>query len=87
VELEKYEFHKHEVVFLGHIIRPNEIAIELCKIDIVREWLKLDNLKAVQAFVGFANYYRRFIKNFGMIASPLTNLIKKDNKFEWTDEC
>jgi hypothetical protein len=87
VEPEKCEFHKHEVVFLGHIIRPNEIAMEPCKVDAVREWPKPDNLKAVQAFVGFANYYRRFIKNFGMIASPLTNLTKKDNKFEWTDEC
>jgi len=87
VEPEKCKFHTHEVDFLGHTIRPNEICMQKSKISAVREWPVPNDLKKVQAFVGFANYYRRFIKNFGIIASPLTNLTKKDNKFEWTDDC
>jgi hypothetical protein len=87
VEPTKCEFHTHEVNFLGYTIRPNEVAMEKSKIDAVREWPKPTNVKEVQSFVGFANYYRRFIKNFGMIASPLTNLTKKTEEFKWTDEC
>ena len=87
VEPTKCEFHTHEVNFLGYTIRPNEIAMEKSKIDAVREWPKPTNVKEVQSFVGFANYYRRFIKNFGMIASPLTNLTKKTEEFKWTNEC
>ena len=59
--------------------------MEKSKINAVYEWPKLTNVKEVQSFMGFANYYQRFIKNFGIIASPLTNLTKKTEEFKWTD--
>ena len=44
------------------------------------------NVKEVQAFMGFVNFYRKFIKGFSGIAKPITTLTKKDEKFDWTDE-
>ncbi|KAJ3459939.1 hypothetical protein MRS44_016012 [Fusarium solani] len=84
VEPEKSTFHTHEVEFLGHIISPNEIRMDPKKIAAVRDWPQPENLKEVQSFIGFANYYRRFIRNFGKIAIPLTELTKKETRFIWT---
>ncbi|KAJ3464714.1 hypothetical protein MRS44_009500 [Fusarium solani] len=84
VEPEKSTFHTHEVEFLGHIISPNEIRMDPKKIAAVRDWPRPKNLKEVQSFIGFANYYRRFIRNFGKIAIPLTELTKKETRFIWT---
>jgi transposase InsO family protein len=84
VEPEKSQFFVKEVNFLGHTIRPNEIRMEKGKIAAVAEWEEPTNVKEVQAFLGFANYYRRFIKDYGKIASPLHDLTKKDGTFRWT---
>ncbi|KAF5686551.1 hypothetical protein FCIRC_2830 [Fusarium circinatum] len=56
------------------------------KISAVAEWKAPNNVKETQAFLGFANYYRRFIKDFSKIANPLTELTKKDKPFEWNDK-
>jgi hypothetical protein len=55
------------------------------KIQAVQDWPKLNNVKDVQSFIGFANFYRRFIKNYSTIINPLTNLIRKHVKFIWDD--
>jgi hypothetical protein len=87
VDPEKSKFHQHEVEFLGHIIRPGEIAMEPAKVQAVREWQAPTNVKEVQGFIGFANYYRRFIRDFSKIAAPMTNATKKDKHFVWTKDC
>ncbi|KAJ3455127.1 hypothetical protein MRS44_013727 [Fusarium solani] len=81
VELEKSKFHASEVEFLGHIISRNEIRMDPKKIAAVKDWKEPTNVKEVQDFLGFANYYRRFLKRFGKIAAPLTDLTKKDKPF------
>lgn len=86
VEPEKSKFHVQEVDFLGHTIRPNEISMEKSKVEAVKDWPQPKNVKDVQSFLGFANYYRRFIKDFGKIATPLHELTRKDNKWEWDNE-
>jgi hypothetical protein len=86
VDPEKSHFHVQEVTFLGHIIRPNQISMDPEKVKAVRDWEAPGNVKDVQSFLGFANYYRRFIKDFSKIAKPLTELTKKEEKFEWTEE-
>jgi len=83
VEPSKCKFHAQEVEFLGHVISPNEIRMEPKKISAVKDWPRPQNLKEVQSFLGFANYYRKFIKNFGSIAGPLTEFTKKGKDFRW----
>jgi len=84
--LDKCLFHVREIEFLGHIISGFSIRTDPKKIEAVKNWPVPHSIKQVQSFIGFCNYYRRFIKNFSLIASPLFRLIRKDTKFEWTDE-
>ncbi|KAI8402590.1 hypothetical protein FOFC_17905 [Fusarium oxysporum] len=86
VEPEKSHFHVTKVDFLGHTITPGEIRMEQKKISAVAEWKVPTNVKETQAFLGFANYYRRFIKGFSKIAIPLTELTKKGKPFKWNDK-
>ena len=53
----------------------------------MREFPIPKKVKDIRSFLGLANYYRRFIKNFASIASPLTALLRKNAKFQWTVEC
>jgi len=57
------------------------------KMKAITEWSRPTNITEIRSFLGFAGYYRRFIKDFSKIASPITNLLKKANKFEWTERC
>ena len=68
VEPERSRFHAQEVTFLGHIIRPGEVAMEPDKIKAIQEWPMPTSVKEIQAFIGKANYYRRFVKGFSKIA-------------------
>jgi len=54
------------------------------KVQTIKDWPTPKTMKEVQAFLGFANFYRRFICDYSKIAIPLTILTKKDKKFEWT---
>ena len=70
--------------FLGVVIEPEGIKMEKEKVKEVLEWLTPKCVKDVQKFLGLANYYRRFIEGFAMVARPLHDLVKKDKKWEWT---
>ena len=80
---EKCKFEKTEVEFLGLIICEGEIAMDSTKTDAVAAWPTPKNLKDVRGFIGFANFYRRFIKDFSKMARPLHDLTKKDTPFVW----
>ncbi|KAJ3550673.1 hypothetical protein NMY22_g304 [Coprinellus aureogranulatus] len=75
---EKCEFEKTEIEYLGLVIRKGEIRMDPAKVEAVRNWPIPKNLREVRGFLGFANFYRRFIKNFSKIAGPLNDLTKKD---------
>jgi len=62
------------------VIRPKGVEIQREKIEGVLNWLVSRNIKEVQKFLDFANYYRRFIKDFARIATPLYVLVKKEQK-------
>jgi transposase InsO family protein len=80
---EKCEWHKSEVEFLGYMISENGISMSLDKVQTILDWETPKNVKDVQAFLGFANFYRRFIEGFSRICKPLTDLTKKDIRWEW----
>ena len=73
------------VKFLRSIITTDGIQIDDKKVQAIREWPKPKNLKEVQAFLGFANFYRRFIQRYLQICTPLTKMTKKEQPFHW--EC
>jgi hypothetical protein len=86
IKPEKTEFHKTEVKFLGYIVSREGLKMDQKKIEAVTSWPKPNTVKEVQSFLGFANFYRQFIKDYSKIAAPLTNLTRKDQVFEWTAE-
>ncbi|KAH0603205.1 uncharacterized protein H6S33_008209 [Morchella sextelata] len=71
---EKCKFHTQSTTYLGLIIEPNGIRMDPRKVETVKNWTVPKTVKDVQAFLGFANFYRRFIRGFSELASPLTRL-------------
>ena len=85
LEPDKCEFHTQRTEFLGYIITTEGVEMDPKKVEAVKDWPRPESVKDVQSFLGFANFYRRFIKGYSAIASPLTELTKKGETFEWTD--
>jgi hypothetical protein len=86
VDITKCEFHATEVHYLGLIVTTSGVRMDPKKIETIKNWELPSNVKDVQAFLGFANFYRRFIARFSAIATPLTALTKKDKPFKWTHQ-
>jgi hypothetical protein len=86
-DIKKCEFAAQEVCYLGMIISTNGVMMDPKKVECIKDWEAPSCVKDVQAFLGFANFYRRFIKGFSTVAKPLVNLTKKDTPFKWTDRC
>ncbi|KAA3477770.1 DNA/RNA polymerases superfamily protein [Gossypium australe] len=76
-----------KVGFLGHIVSVEGIQVDLSKISAVVDWKPPRNVSEVRSFLGLAGYYRCFVKGFSMIATPMTRLLQKDVKFEWSEKC
>jgi len=75
-----------KIGFLGVIIGSNGIEMEKEKVDGVLSWPEPKNVKDIRKFLGLANYYRRFIKDFAQIARPMNMLTRKDVKWQWGGE-
>ena len=69
--------------FLGMVISPQEVEIQKEKVDKVLSWPAPKNIKEVQKFLGLANYYRQFIKDFARIIALLHQLVRKKEKWKW----
>lgn len=83
---EKCTFETKEVEYLGMILGHGRISMDPVKLDGVLKWPTPKNLTDVRAFLGFGNFYRRFIHDFAGKARPLNDLTKKDNPWTWTDK-
>ena len=83
----KCEFWLEEVVFLGHVISAKGVYVDPKKIEAILSWNPPTSVHEVRSFLGLAGYYRRFVQNFSIIASPLTKLLRKNVKFVWNEEC
>ncbi len=86
VKAKKCEFHAEYVTFLGHIISTRVIKPDPAKIEAVAKWPVSDSSKALQRFLGFANFYRRYIRNFGQITAPITALTSTKVSFRWNQD-
>jgi Reverse transcriptase (RNA-dependent DNA polymerase)/RNase H-like domain found in reverse transcriptase len=84
---EKCTFWTKEVEYLGMIISENQLQMDPVKLKGIAEWPAPANVKNVRSFLGFGNYYRRFIHNYGNITRPLNDLLGKNKTFEWSQEC
>jgi hypothetical protein len=83
----KCEFWLKEVRFLGHVLSAGGFFVDPKKIQSVMDWEAPTTQTQVRSFLGLAGYYRKFVEGFSSIARPLTQLLKKDKKFEWTPKC
>jgi len=86
VKPEKCMWKVRKIGFLDIIIGPNGIEMKKEKVDRVLSWPKPKNIKDIRKFLGLANYYRRFIKDFARIARPMNMLTRKDVKWQWGQE-
>ena len=80
---EKCFFEQRRIEYLGMIISKGHVEMDPEKVSAVMDWPVPKTVKQVQAFLGFANFYRRFIRNFAMITVPLTSLTKKSTEWHW----
>ena len=87
IDIDKCEFHTQRTKYLGLIITTEGIRMDPAKVEAILAWETPRSLKDVQAFLGFANFYRRFIYKFSRLANPLTALTKAGCPFRWTEAC
>jgi RNase H-like domain found in reverse transcriptase/Reverse transcriptase (RNA-dependent DNA polymerase)/Integrase zinc binding domain/Chromo (CHRromatin Organisation MOdifier) domain len=83
-KLEKCCFHVEEVEFLGYIISSKGIRMDPAKISSITSWPIPRSVHDIQVFIGFANFYRRFIFNYSNVLRPITSLLKKNVPFSWS---
>jgi hypothetical protein len=83
----KCEFWLKTVKFLGHTISHDGISIDPSKVQEVMDWKPPKSVHQIRSFLGLAGYYRRFIPDFSRIAKPMTELLKKEVKFVWSEAC
>ncbi|PNF38366.1 hypothetical protein B7P43_G08976, partial [Cryptotermes secundus] len=86
IEPDKCEFLKEELNYLGHVVTSAGVRPNDSKVKAVVEFPIPRTQKDIKSFLGLAGYYRRFIADFGAIAKPLTELLKKGNEWNWTEK-
>ncbi len=74
VKAEKCDFHVDTVSFLSYVVERGQLRADPAKVEAVKNWPVPSTRKELQRFLGFANFYRRFIKNYSRIAAPLSQL-------------
>ena len=79
----KCTFGSHEMKYLGFVLTETGLATDSTKVKDTAEFPRPTNLTELRAFLGLATYYRQFVQNFATIASPLYQLLRKDQRFEW----
>nr|GEV75576.1 reverse transcriptase domain-containing protein [Tanacetum cinerariifolium] len=84
---EKSHFMVKEGIVLGHKVSKQEIEVDKAKVDVITKLPHPTTVKGIRRFLGYAAFYRRFIKDFSKIARPMTCLLKKDTPFIFSKEC
>ncbi len=87
IDIRKCEFNVEETVFLEVIVSELDLRMNLSKVTVIVSWITSTNLKEIQNFVRFVNFYRRFIKNFSKLVKSFTQLTRKNTSFVWNEIC
>ena len=82
----KCEFYKREVSFVGHIVSGEGKRVESNKIKAIVDWPILKNVHDVRSFLGLAGYYRVYVNGFSKIVAPISDLLKIEKPFAWTEK-
>jgi hypothetical protein len=80
----KYSFARQSISYLGHMISADGLSTDPAKVRAVADWPVPSNIRELYGFLSLAGYYRKFVRHFGILAKPLTKLLKKDQVFVWT---
>lgn len=83
----KCEFWLGKVSFLGHVVSKEGISVYPSKVEAVSQRKRLDSATEVRNFLRLAGYYQRFVEGFSRVVQPLTQLTRRNVKFEWMDKC
>jgi len=86
LKVSKCELHTKETEYLGYVISPQGLRMDEEKIRTIRDWKEPTNVKGIQSVLGFANVYRRFIRDYSKITMPLSSLTRKEKAWEWGDK-
>lgn len=86
VKLSKCKFTQPTIAYLGHVISADGVVTDASKILTIQRWPVPTTVKDLRSFLGLAGYYRKFIRHYGIISKPLTNLLRKGTLFIWTSE-
>ncbi|GBG69829.1 hypothetical protein CBR_g4658 [Chara braunii] len=87
LNLEKFEFGRDSVIYLGHRLSANGLELEATKVDVIREWPQPANVRELRSFLDLASYYRKFVPKFSVIAHPLSRLTSKNVAYAWCEKC
>jgi hypothetical protein len=87
IDIDKCEFFVHEIKYLDLIVDRNDIRMNLEKVETILQWTISQNLKQIQRFLRFYNFYKRFIRNFAKIVKSLIKLTRKNVSFVWNEIC
>lgn len=87
VKLEKCQFHVQKINFLGFVISPESVSMDSNRVIPISEWPVPAFVLDIQVFLGFANFYRRFIDGYSRVVPPITRLLRKNQKFLWSPDC
>lgn len=87
VALHKCKFYQEEVLFLGHIVSGSGVKVDPAKVRAVNDFPRPADVHHLRSFLGMATYFRRFIDKFARVVHPLTNLLRKDQPWSWTEDC